>query len=50
VFGALATIATSVPVLRLRLPHGHNRLAEAADLIRARASALGPPFGGMLPS
>ena len=49
-FAGLATLATSVPVLRLRLRHGHGRLPRAADLLRAHVAALGPAFGRMLPS
>src|SRR5260221_3261738 len=32
-FGGLARLATTVPVVRLRLRHGHGRLPEAAALI-----------------
>ena len=39
-FTALATLATTVPVLRLRLRHGHRWLPEAADLIRAYAAGV----------
>jgi hypothetical protein len=42
-FAGAATLAGAVPVLRLRLRHGHGRLPEAADLIRAYV-------GGVLPS
>jgi hypothetical protein len=49
-FAGLATLATSVPVLRLRLRHGHGRLPSAAALLRDHLSALGPAFGGMLTS
>jgi hypothetical protein len=49
-FAGLATLSTSVPVLRLRLRHGHSRLPQAADLLRVHVAALGPAFGGMLTS
>ncbi|HYT76930.1 MAG TPA: hypothetical protein VEL79_19405 [Vicinamibacterales bacterium] len=39
-FSALARVATGVPVLRLRLRHGHSRLPEAADRIRAYAAGM----------
>jgi hypothetical protein len=39
-FQALASLATSVPVLRLRLRDGHSRLADAADAIAAYAQSL----------
>lgn len=34
-FDGLATLTAAVPVLRLKLRHGHSRLARAAELIRA---------------
>jgi hypothetical protein len=40
IFGNLAALATCVPVVRLRLPNGHRRLPQAADLIRAHAAAM----------
>lgn len=43
VFAGLATLATTVPVLRLRLRHGHSRLPQAADLIRAYAATVARP-------
>jgi hypothetical protein len=49
-FAGLARLATSVPVLRLRLRHGLSRLPQAADLIRAYAGQLGRRSGGMLTS
>src|SRR5438874_2497420 len=49
-FDALAAIATSVPVLRLRVRHGHSRLAEAAEAICKYAQHLPldspSPLGG----
>jgi hypothetical protein len=39
-FDALASIAVSVPVLRLRIREGHGRLAGAADAICAHAHRL----------
>jgi hypothetical protein len=42
-FDGLATLATTVPVRRLRLRHGHNRLPEVADLIRAYAAGVVHP-------
>jgi hypothetical protein len=50
-FDGLASLVTSVPVLRLRVRHGHSRLAEVADAICAYAEALPPkqelpPEGG----
>ena len=42
-FAALATLATTIPVVRLRLRNGHGRLPEAADLIREYAAANSPP-------
>lgn len=42
-FAGLATLVTTVPVLRLRLRNGHSRLPRAADLIRAYAAAVAPP-------
>jgi hypothetical protein len=51
-FDALASIAMSVPVLRLRVREGHARLAGAADAICAHAqllpglaTSLGPASG-----
>jgi hypothetical protein len=38
-FSDLATLVTTIPVVRLRLRHGHTRLPEAADLIREYAAA-----------
>jgi hypothetical protein len=42
-FSGLAALAATVPVLRLRLRHGHRRLPDAADAIREYASALTSP-------
>jgi hypothetical protein len=39
-FSVLASVVTSIPVLRLRVGHGHSRLADAADAICAHARAL----------
>jgi hypothetical protein len=39
-FDALASIATAVPVVRLRVGHGHGRLAEAVDGICGYATSL----------
>jgi len=47
-FDRLASIATSVPILRLRLRHGHSRLAGAAEEICTYAKSL-PPEGGSHP-
>jgi hypothetical protein len=44
-FSGLAALAATVPVLRLRLRHGHRLLPEAADAIREYASAVTPPRG-----
>jgi hypothetical protein len=40
IFANLAALATAVPVMRLRVRHGHRRLPQAADLIRAHAAAM----------
>lgn len=45
VFNALASIVTSVPVLRLRIRQGHSRLPAAVEQICAYAENL-PPKGG----
>ena len=42
-FDGLATLATTVPVRRLRLRQGHHRLPEVADLIRAYAAGVVHP-------
>jgi hypothetical protein len=39
-FTGLATLAASVPVLRLRVRHGQARLPDTADLIRAYAAGM----------
>jgi hypothetical protein len=44
-FSGLAAVAATVPVLRLRLRHGHRRLPDAAEAIREYASAVTPPAG-----
>jgi hypothetical protein len=41
-FEGLSSIATSVPVLRLRVRHGHGRLGRVAGAIRAYAQNLEP--------
>jgi hypothetical protein len=41
-FDGLSSIATSVPVLRLRVRHGHGRLPRVAETIRAFARNLEP--------
>lgn len=42
-FSALATLVTTIPVVRLRLRQGHRRLPEAADLIREYAASIARP-------
>jgi hypothetical protein len=44
-FSGLAALAATVPVVRLRLGHGHRRLPDAADVIREYATTVTPPRG-----
>jgi hypothetical protein len=49
-FDGLSSIATSVPVLRLRVRHGHGRLTRVAETIRAFARNLEPRPGPLASS